>query len=296
MTSPSSAHTPPVGHISVGVGRPADEPFLFAHQQRRMSRAFGASAVVHVALFVLALVVARMAPAPSASALLAERAPKEIIWLAVPGEGGGGGGGGNKSVEPVRKAELPGKDRITVPVAPAPTAKPDPPKPDPPSDQQLTIPALTLAAGEQTVPGMIEGVSNTRSQGAGEGGGAGTGVGTGMGPGKGSGYGPGEGGGTGGGIYKPGNGVMTPRLLHEVKPQYTAEAMRAKVSGTVLLQCVVMTDGSVGRIEVIRSLDQTFGLDQEAVKAARQWRFTPGTRFGEPVPVLVTLELTFNLR
>jgi TonB family protein len=117
-----------------------------------------------------------------------------------------------------------------------------------------------------------------------------------MGPGKGSGYGPGEGGGTGGGIYKPGNGVMTPRLLHEVKPQYTAEAMRAKVSGTVLLQCVVMTDGSVGRIEVIRSLDQTFGLDQEAVKAARQWRFTPGTRFGEPVPVLVTLELTFNLR
>jgi TonB family protein len=280
----------------MGVGRPAAEPFLFAQQQRRMGGAFGASAVVHVAMFLLALLVARFAPGPSEGVITPERAPSEIVWLAVPGEGGGGGGGGNKSVEPVRKAELPGKDRITVPVAPAPSAKPDPPKPEPPSDQQLTIPAMTLAAGEQMLPGMIEGVSNSKSQGSGEGGGAGTGTGTGMGSGKGSGYGEGEGGGTGGGVYRPGNGVVTPKVLREVKPQYTAEAMRAKVSGTVWIQCVVMPDGSVGRVEVVKSLDPTFGLDQEAVKAARQWRFIPGTRFGEPVPVLVILELTFNLR
>ena len=46
----------------------------------------------------------------------------------------------------------------------------------------------------------------------------------------------------------------------------------------------------------MRSLDSTFGLDNEAVKAARQWRFKPGTRLGQPVPVLVTIELSFALR
>jgi protein TonB len=72
--------------------------------------------------------------------------------------------------------------------------------------------------------------------------------------------------------------------------------MRAKVQGTVLLDCVVMPDGSVGRVSVVRSLDSTFGLDQEAIKAAKQWRFRPGTRLGEPVAVLVTIELAFTLR
>jgi hypothetical protein len=42
---------------------------------------------------------------------------------------------------------------------------------------------------------------------------------------------------------------------------------------------------------VVKSLDGSFGLDAEAVKAARQWRFTPGTRFGEPVAVLVIIDL-----
>ena len=46
----------------------------------------------------------------------------DIVWLAVPGPGGGGGGGGNKAPEPPRKAELPGKDKITVPVEKAPDA------------------------------------------------------------------------------------------------------------------------------------------------------------------------------
>jgi protein TonB len=97
-------------------------------------------------------------------------------------------------------------------------------------------------------------------------------------------------------VYRPGSGVTVPRVLREVKPQYTSDAMRAKVQGTVLLQCVVKPDGSVGDVQVVRSLDSAFGLDQEAIKAARQWRFAPGTRLGEPVPVLVTIELTFTLR
>ena len=54
--------------------------------------------------------------------------------------------------------------------------------------------------------------------------------------------------------------------------------------------------GGVGQVQIVRSLDPTFGLDQEAVKAVRKWRFAPGTRFGQPVPVLVEIELTFTLR
>ena len=85
-------------------------------------------------------------------------------------------------------------------------------------------------------------------------------------------------------------------LLREVKPQYTSDAMRAKIQGTVLVECVVNKDGTVGDVQVVRSLDSVFGLDQEAIKAARQWRFRPGTRLGEPVPVLITIQLDFSLR
>ena len=102
--------------------------------------------------------------------------------------------------------------------------------------------------------------------------------------------------GVGGGEYDVGNGVTAPRILRQVKPAYTSEAMRAKVQGEVLLRCVVLPDGSVGRVEIVKSLDGVFGLDQEAIKAARQWKFVPGTRLGEPVAVRVTIAIDFTLR
>jgi TonB family protein len=108
--------------------------------------------------------------------------------------------------------------------------------------------------------------------------------------------GPGYGGGFGGGAYRPGSGITLPSVLREVKPAYTADAMRAKVQGSVWLECIVMPDGSVGEVKVTRSLDPIFGLDQEAIKAAKMWRFKPGMRQGEPVPVIITIELTFTLR
>ena len=92
-------------------------------------------------------------------------------------------------------------------------------------------------------------------------------------------------GGTGDGPYRAGNGVLPPRVKRKVDPQYSAEAMRAKIQGTVLLEAVVQRDGRVTNVRVIRSLDQTFGLDVKAIEAARKWEFYPGTRLGEPVPV-----------
>jgi protein TonB len=55
-------------------------------------------------------------------------------------------------------------------------------------------------------------------------------------------------------------------------------------------------NGRCADIRVVRSLDRPFGLDDEAIRAAALWRFKPGTRFGQPVPVIVRIELEFTLR
>jgi len=129
--------------------------------------------------------------------------------------------------------------------------------------------------------------------------GTGPGDGAGRGPGEGPSDGPGAGPGSPGGFVPiAGNGVSSPQLLHEVKPNYTADAMRAKVQGTVEMEVVVRADGSVDpdRIRVTRSLDSIFGLDRQAILAVTEWRFKPGTLRGHPVPVRVIVELTFTLR
>ena len=60
--------------------------------------------------------------------------------------------------------------------------------------------------------------------------------------------------------------------------------------------CIVQPTGVCTDIHVLRSLDSSFGLDNEAIKSVRNWRFKPGTRLGQPVPVLVTIEVAFTLR
>ena len=293
MATPNQPGTPnptfESKHLHVrpeGVG-PAEFHFTFEMQEKRMGNALGLSIGSHLAAALLIFLIARMLPEKVYQSVLPDRLP-DIIWIAQPGPGGGGGGGGNKSPDPPKKAEI--KAEKPVVEAPKPEVKKEP---DPPLETK--IPAETPAP--VVAPGVLESTqAANESQGKGENDGGGSGKGTGIGPGEGSGLGPGRGGGVGGGEYKPGNGVTIPQLVREVKPAYTADAMRAKVQGTVWLECVVMPDGTVGRVQVVRSLDSTFGLDQEAIKAAKQWRFRPGTRLGEPVPVLITIELAFTLR
>lgn len=283
-------------HRMTDIRVPGDVGFLFQSPQRRVGGALGVSFLLHAGAIALAIFVATRSYVRSVATSMLETASQDIVWLDVPGPGGGGGGGGNKSVDPARKVQLEGKDKLTVPAV-KPAAMEMQKEETPPPVQELNIPAETLASANLALSGALEGdVPTSDSLGSGAGGGAGTGSGTGIGSGTGSGLGAGWGGGTGGGAYHPGNGVETPRLLKEMKPQYTAQAMRAKIQGTVLLECVVQPDGSVGKIKVVRSLDSTFGLDQEAMKAVRQWQFAPGTRFGQPVSVLVTVEIAFTLR
>jgi protein TonB len=278
----------PSGHMTIRPeGEGADIRLLFEDLPTGRARVLSGT-VVYLAGAALFVLIAALIPEQVYESILPERLSQDIVWLADPGPGGGGGGG-NKAPEPPKQAELKGIEKITVPAEKPPEITPEP-KPEPPViEPQLIIPAQTMAAAATISPGAISASTTTTDS-------RGSGTGTGAGPGTGSGLGPGSGGGTGGGPYRLGSGVVTPIPIKEVKPQYTAEAMRAKVQGTVIVECVVLPDGSVGETQVVKSLDATFGLDQEAVKAARQWRFRPGTRFGEPVPVLVTIELTFTLR
>lgn len=98
------------------------------------------------------------------------------------------------------------------------------------------------------------------------------------------------------GVTRPGGSVVAPKVIKEAKPTYTPEAMSARIQGSVLLEAVVNADGTVGEVRVKRSLDSKFGLDEQAVKALRKWRFAPGTKDGVAVPVLVEVEMTFTTR
>jgi TonB family protein len=260
---------------------PREVRFMFDQPDgQRIGRSLGAGLLTELVVIGIVLLVMSLLPKQVYQAVLPDRLAEDIVWLSQPGPGGGGGGG-NKMPDPPKKIEI---KKAEVPKPPEPTPIPQ----EAPPPEPVNIPVQTLNAAPVVAPGVLTPNPDTLSTGSGSGSGAG--------PGQGSGIGPGFGGGTGGGAFKPGNGVLLPQPLREVKPQYTADAMRAKVQGTVLLECVVLPDGTVGSIEVVRSLDATFGLDQEAIKAAKQWRFRPGTRFGEPVAVLVTIELTFTLR
>jgi TonB family protein len=90
-------------------------------------------------------------------------------------------------------------------------------------------------------------------------------------------------------------GVTLPKVVTEVKPQYTPEAMKARIQGRLEVTAVVHTDGTPRDIKISKSLDARHGLDKQAVAALTQWRFEPGLKDGKPVPVSITVEMRFRL-
>lgn len=141
---------------------------------------------------------------------------------------------------------------------------------------------------------MAESPGHSSSAGPGSGGGAGSGSGVGLGAGQGGGIGSGSGGGTGGGPFHPGAGIAPPQLLREVRAGYTDDARRQAIAGDVVLEIVVKRDGSVGQVRVLQSLGG--GLEQKAIDAVKQWKFSPATRAGTPVDVVVEVSVGFKLR
>jgi TonB family protein len=267
------------------------------------------SSTLHAGLLAFAVFVATFNLAPKAATMPVEdrkNDPMRLVFVATPGPGGGGGGGGLLQKAPPPKAMREGRHTMSSPIParrePPPiveTPKPPEPKPEPPlKAEQLPVvvaPIVTAPADNKSRIGVLEETPvETESHGSGRGGGTGTGTGTGIGPGDGSGIGPGSGGGIGGGPYRPGSGIQPPRLIKEVRADYTEEARQRGLSGEVELEIVVRRDGAVGDVKILRGLGA--GLNDRAVQAVRQWRFTPAQRQGTPVDVIVEVAVEFKLR
>lgn len=92
---------------------------------------------------------------------------------------------------------------------------------------------------------------------------------------------------------KIGGGIYAPVVISKVEPKYAPVAKMAKYQGTALLGVVIGVDGTPRNIEVLRSLG--LGLDEQAVEALLQWKFTPGSKDGRPVAVKANVEINFRL-
>jgi len=94
-------------------------------------------------------------------------------------------------------------------------------------------------------------------------------------------------------IYNVGGDRRPPKPVYKPEPPYTKEARKDKIQGSVELSLVVDAEGNVTEARVVKALDP--GLDQNALRTVRTWRFEPATRNGKPVPVRVTVQVTFKL-
>ena len=219
----------------------------------------------------------------------------------------GGGGGGDHSLTPPQTGEIPPPSDVLAAIPIKPPVNP----PALPVAGVKIDPALWKDL-KQPVYGDPRSNSATPSKGPGEGEGIGTNRGLGIGSGDGPGVGPGSDGNTGGGSNQPGccgsgggpaaggAGIMRTsevdqraRLLAKPEPQYTEEARRNQITGTVMLRAVFASSGEVIQIRALNALP--FGLTERAIAAAHQIRFVPAMKSGHPVSVYMQLEYNFNL-
>ena len=91
---------------------------------------------------------------------------------------------------------------------------------------------------------------------------------------------------------RPGGKIRPPAKVVHVAPQYPASARAARVEGVVILEATIDRSGNVTSAEVLRSIPL---LDQAALDAVRQWKFTPTLLNGVAVPVVMTVTVNFRL-
>jgi TonB family protein len=230
-----------------------------------------------------------------------------------PERAAGGGGGGREEAKPASFGKVP-QASLEVPQVVAPD-----PKPVLPKNPALPV-AATVVADPMLVPpdarmlpyGDYKSKSTDPSSGPGTGGGIGTGKGGGIGPGEGGGLGPGRGGNIGGGDRNDGGGgpggggggdysriftgrdvTSKARLISKPEPQYTEDARKNQITGTVVLKVVFASNGTVQNIRTVSGLP--YGLTERAIAAARQIKFVPATKDGHQVSMWMQLEYNFNL-
>ena len=84
------------------------------------------------------------------------------------------------------------------------------------------------------------------------------------------------------------------RSIHYVQPEYPELARRARLAGVVILEAIIDKEGNVKDLKVLRGLG--LGLDEAAVRAVSQWKYTPTFYNGRPVEVILTVTVNFQLQ
>jgi TonB family protein len=223
-----------------------------------------------------------------------------LIFVMTEGPGGGGGGGGELTEDPASVQKIAGEDQAKIAVAvESPEEKlifedPDNPPEEKKEEEvvdeeevpEVVAPVVAQAPDDTTEKGILEGQEQLVAS-------AGPGQGPGIGEGKGPGIGEGTGGGFGGGAYRMGSGVSAPVILRQVRPGFTEEALARKIQGEVIVEVVILKNGSVRPVRVIRGLSAD--LNEKAIEAASQWRFIPAKFKGQPVDLIAEIAIDFNI-
>ncbi len=89
-----------------------------------------------------------------------------------------------------------------------------------------------------------------------------------------------------------GGTIREPKKLRNVPPVYPAGALQSRVQGTVILECLIGTDGRIARVKVLKGVPL---LDEAATEAVRQWQYEPTLVNGVPVSVILTVTVSFKL-
>jgi protein TonB len=192
--------------------------------------------------------------------------------------------------EPQKPAADSPARRSTAPPTPAPQAPPQPAptQPDPRAIDKPVPPAAPPADPQAADPRLTEADPNPFGA-KGDDSGNGT---------RGAARGPGGDGSEGGDdVAVPVGGAITrPQIIPgtKVEPHYTELARQAHLQGVVMLQATIDERGNVVDIQLLKRLQ--LGLDEEAVKAVSQWKFTPALLHGRPVKVFFNLTVQFEVR
>ena len=92
---------------------------------------------------------------------------------------------------------------------------------------------------------------------------------------------------------RPHSGVETPRKTLDIAPKYPALARESHTEGVVILEVIIDERGNVASTRVLKSIAL---LDQAAIDAVQQWKFTPTRLNGEPIPIVMTVTVSFRLQ
>jgi TonB family protein len=93
--------------------------------------------------------------------------------------------------------------------------------------------------------------------------------------------------------FKPRGGMSPPHIAYQSDPEYSDEARKAKHQGTIVLSLAVDASGAPKDLQIVRPLG--LGLDEKSIESVSKWTFRPARKDGEPVSVLINVEVNFRL-